>query len=265
MQNRWSQLPAWAKVVIYFSVLCLATFIAGLVPPINDFWFFLCIAMIMSWWMLRKEGKKLRSLGWVPSSAKDVGIWSVGLIVGIVMLLLTTLLTLCLSAAEWKWNSAIVPMHLLVTFFACLWSAFVQEFVFRGYPFQVLLQHYSHWKAQWIIAIPFGLMHLHHGMPVQDMALIMLTTGLGSVLFGLTYLKTGKLFLPIGVHMGWNYAQVFFPRVTNGGKAGIISITHSPAQYNSWQVIVPYVLVMCMTIVLFFSIRKSSAAGIKPL
>jgi hypothetical protein len=34
-----------------------------------------------------------------------------------------------------------------------------------------------------------------------------LNIGLASLLLGLAFLKTGSLALPIGVHLGWNWAQ----------------------------------------------------------
>jgi len=45
-------------------------------------------------------------------------------------------------------------------------------------------------------------------MALQDVATVMLATGLDSLLFGLAYIKTRNLMLPAGIHLGWYFSQL---------------------------------------------------------
>jgi membrane protease YdiL (CAAX protease family) len=211
----------------------------------------------MSGLFLKWEGDTILSLGFLPTDRKDGIDFLKGLGVGIVMLIGAAAFTLFLTKDSWVLNHHVDPVNCLLLFLACLWSAFVQEFVFRGYPFQVLLKQYKPWLAQLAIAIPFGLMHLDHTMHVTRMAEVMLTTGLGSVLFGLAYLKTKKLFLTVGIHLGWNYAQELIPRTMGSSRSGIIIIKESQATYGDFQVLLPYLLVVLVVIGILYSNRSA--------
>lgn len=240
--------PAWLNVLVYFLALWLATLIAGAVPALNDFIFFFLVSLTISWILLRYKGMSILSLGFVPRNKKDLKSFFTGIGIGVLMLVSTLIITLLLTKDHWNFNSHVDPIYLVIAFVACFWSAFVQEFVFRGYPFQTLLKQYSVLMAQGLIAIPFGLMHLDRTMDLSTMSTVMLTTGLGSILFGLAYLKTGKLFMPVGLHLGWNYAQQIFPRTTGQGNSGIIMITDSHNKYAEGVILAPYLLVVILAI-----------------
>ncbi|EOR95768.1 Abortive infection protein [Arcticibacter svalbardensis MN12-7] len=257
MKTRLNKLQALLKVLIYFSVLCMATFIAGIVPVINDFIFFFLVSLIISWYLLRTEGTSLLSLGFFPTKRQDGYDFYLGLGIGILMLICTTIITLYLTQDKWTFNQHIDPIYLIVTFLMCLWSAFVQEFVFRGYPFQTLLKNFTPWLAQLFIVIPFGLMHLDHTMSVTDAGKVMLTTGLGSILFGLTYIKTKRLVMPVGIHLGWNYAQELIPRTAGGNHSSLLKVTTNHEQYSGFMILMPFLLIVSVTIILIASCKKS--------
>ena len=50
----------------------------------------------------------------------------------------------------------------------------------------------------------------HWGNPGMDggtMVAAIVDTALGAILLGLAWLRTGRLALPIGIHLGWNWTQ----------------------------------------------------------
>lgn len=253
MKTQKTTWPIWIKVGLYFLILSLAYVTAGLVPALNSFIFFFLVSLVSSWAFLHAEGNTLSSLGFVPLSKKDWANLFQGLAAGVFLLFITLVITLYLTKDNWEINPHLDPVHLLMTFLGCLFSAFIQEFVFRGYPFQSLLKQYAPWLAQLIIAIPFGLMHLHASMTLWDMLKVMISTGLGSVLFGLAYLKSEKLFLPIGLHLGWNYAQELLPRVAMQDQhhKGLILLSGNESMYNDLNVLMPYLLVISIAVVYF--------------
>lgn len=249
-------LPVWAKVLVFFLAMSVTTQIAGMVPILNDFVSFFVVALVLSWALSSERNKLFQSLGFLPVRKTDYWCFGKGLLIGILMLIVTAFITFQLSGDEWKLKTHIDPIFIAVTFLICLWSAFVQEFVFRGYPFQALLNKYGPWVAQVVILIPFGLMHINHQMSFTDMVTVMLTTGLGSVLFGLAYIKSRRMYLPIGIHLGWNFAQALIPRTVGAGQTGLIAIKNHAHGYGDFVIIGPYFLVVLVSISLLYLTKQ---------
>ncbi|ATL49253.1 hypothetical protein COR50_19895 [Chitinophaga caeni] len=258
MKNFLQKIPVWLKVVLYFFILWLSTLLAALVPALNGFVFFLLVSVALGGLFLWSEDKSIFSLQFVPKSVRHWAQFFLGTVAGCGMLVLTTAITLQLTGDHWKFADQIRTGIILMTFVNTLFSAFVQEFVFRGYPFQALIRQYGTWIAQLAILIPFGFMHFHTGMTAAQMGLTMLTTGIGSILFGLAYIKTGHLMLPIGLHFGWNFAQSLIPRAASpeNGSYGLIQITSSQHTYHTWEIIAPYLLVASLTILILYIVKR---------
>jgi len=82
-----------------------------------------------------------------------------------------------------------------------------EELLFRGYAFQTLLRGIGPLLTIAISSVVFALAHLTNPNP----SLLGITNiFLAGVLFGLLYLRSGSLWLPIGLHAGWNFALLFF-------------------------------------------------------
>jgi membrane protease YdiL (CAAX protease family) len=243
--------PAWIKVSVYFIILWLGTLLAGTINVLNDFSFFLAVAVLVAMAFTGSLRKATVGCGFFPQRRQHLIQFAAGLAGGICMLLITVFITFLLTGDNWKLNHPPSLPLLLLTFAFCLWSAFVQEAVFRGFPFQVMLQRYAPWIAQLVIAIPFGLMHVKQGMSGQEMFITMLCTGMGSLLFGLAYIRTRNLMLPIGLHCGWNYAQALIPRTQPGNTSdSLVIVSGNVADYNFLNVIAPYLLVVSLAILL---------------
>lgn len=255
------KLAVWLKVLIYFLIMWLATFIAGIVPVLNGLFYFFAISLLLSWFLLCNEHLSLSSLGYYPQARRHWTQLLFGLVLGCLMLTITAITTLALTKAEWHFNTRIDPIYILITFLMCACSAYIQEFVFRGYPFQALLKKYGPWIAQLAIVVPFGLMHVNRSMSFQDMGTVILTTGLGSILFGLAYIKTKNLMLPTGIHLGWNFLQVLVPRTSGTGTKALIAVSGGQLGYNSATILLPYLVIVSVAILLLLFIN---VPGLKP-
>lgn len=242
--------PAWLKVLIYFLLMWLATFIAGIVPALNGLFYFFAVSLLLSWFLLHSSHLNLSSLGYYPRHQRHWKQLLFGLVLGCMMLMVTTTITLKLTNADWHFNKSIDLTYILITFIMCSCSAYIQEFVFRGYPFQTLLKRYGPWTAQLAVAVPFGLMHVNRSMSLEDMATVMLTTGLGSMLFGLAYIKTRNLMLPVGIHLGWNFLQLLLPRTSGANGKALISVTSDPVSYGSTAILLPYLVIVGVAMLL---------------
>lgn len=76
-----------------------------------------------------------------------------------------------------------------------------EEIAFRGFPLQFLMRGYGAWPGILGIGIFFGIVHL--GNPGSTLLAALNTAGFG-ILFGAALLRTRSLWLPVGMHFGWN-------------------------------------------------------------
>ena len=99
------------------------------------------------------------------------------------------------------------PSHILSvalqSVIAMVGIAIVEETVMRGYVLQTLKWGYDPITALIASSVAFGAMHLFN--PGATFAGFLGTTAAGLFL-GYCYLATKRLWLPIGVHFGWNFA-----------------------------------------------------------
>lgn len=91
-------------------------------------------------------------------------------------------------------------------FFA--WAAMIEELLFRGFLFQRLVDGIGAPGALALMAVAFAAAHWGNpGMDGGTMVAAIVDTALGAILLGLAWLRTGRLALPIGIHLGWNWTQ----------------------------------------------------------
>jgi membrane protease YdiL (CAAX protease family) len=82
-----------------------------------------------------------------------------------------------------------------------------EEIFFRGYGFQLLLANWGPWAAIVPVGVVFGWMHSAN--PDASPLGLINTAGFG-ILFGYAFLRSRDLWLPIGLHFGWNFALPLF-------------------------------------------------------
>ena len=95
----------------------------------------------------------------------------------------------------------------LFTSTALLAGAAGEELLFRGYGFQLLLRAWGPYTTIFTVAAVFGALHLMN--PHSTWLGMVNTTGFG-VVFGWAFLRSGDLWLPIGLHFGWNFTLPLF-------------------------------------------------------
>ena len=81
-----------------------------------------------------------------------------------------------------------------------------EEMIFRGYPFQRLVDAVGPVPAVAFTSVLFGLVHLSNPSVTW---ISTLNTMLVGVPFAVAYLRTRTLWLPIGMHFAWNFIQGF--------------------------------------------------------
>ncbi len=96
---------------------------------------------------------------------------------------------------------------LLFVIVILLFGAIGEEMMFRGYGFQVLIASAGPFATILPVGILFGIAHAGN-LGVTPLALF--NTTLWGILLGYSFLRSGDLWLPIGLHLGWNWALPLF-------------------------------------------------------
>ena len=130
-----------------------------------------------------------------------------GGLIGAALMLIPALILGVFGWVRWQWNlegiSVLLPGLLL---FAGV--AIGEEMLFRGFVFQRLLSGLGQWPAQLIIAAFFLLTHLNNpGMTGSVKLMASINIFLASILFGLAFIQTKSLAMPLGVHWMANWVQ----------------------------------------------------------
>lgn len=87
--------------------------------------------------------------------------------------------------------------------------AVVEEIIFRAYLLTGLKVAWGRTIALVVMAVVFSLLHapaLEGQSPLTLAAALLLLAGFGLV-FGWVYLRTGSLWLPVGIHFAWDFVE----------------------------------------------------------
>ena len=119
--------------------------------------------------------------------------------------LFTCLMTILWLAGVYQpsgWDSG---PPLVAAFLFVIAGAVVEEVIFRGFLFRLAAGLGGNWTALAVTSAIFGLAHIgNHGATLLSSAAIALEAG---ILLGAAYAASGSLWLPIGLHAGWNFTE----------------------------------------------------------
>jgi hypothetical protein len=153
--------------------------------------------------VLRREHPR-QLLGGLPSWRSGVPI---GLAGGVAIWGGTAMLLWLSGDIAWQWNDAGLQT-LLSGLGDCLAVAVAEELLFRGFPFQRLIDGIGAWPAQIGMACYFVLVHSAGLATAGDLQyLATANIFLASLLFGTLYLRTRSLALPLSLHFALNFMQ----------------------------------------------------------
>jgi hypothetical protein len=116
-------------------------------------------------------------------------------------------------------------------FVVLLVSAMDEELVFRGYPFQKLLESLGAPGAVVVSSACFGLAHL--GNPNHTWISTANTMLIGIPL-SIAYLRTRALWLPVGIHFMWNYLQGYVFGLPVSGIMFSTTLLYPHVRGNAW-------------------------------
>ncbi|HLN03419.1 MAG TPA: type II CAAX endopeptidase family protein [Bryobacteraceae bacterium] len=164
------------------------------------------------------EGRKLADIGfhWNPTSAHNL-VW--GLAGGVASALLVLGSPLAVHAASLQPGSVEAHWRVFVwVMIMLIFGAAGEEVLFRGYGFQVLLRSVGPFATILPVGVLFGLLHAFNPHPTT--VSVLNTAGFG-ILFGYAFLRSRDLWLPFGLHFGWNFTLPLFGADVSGIKIGV--------------------------------------------
>lgn len=104
-------------------------------------------------------------------------------------------------------------------------AAYVEELLFRGIIYRMMEELTGTWIALFFSAALFGAMHAANpSATLWASVAVALEAG---VLLAVLFIWTRRLWVPIGLHLGWNLAQggVFGFNVSGQGRQGMLQAT----------------------------------------
>jgi len=213
--------PIWRfflSIVLVFLTYVAAYLVAGevrgLIPQAGAWYGSLALLELLGFLVSFKimtrvfERKPLGVVGLAfhPDWVKEL---CMGLGIGAVMIALVGGAEAALGLARFARNPLPASAELAYgsgLFLLLLVSATNEELVFRGYPFQKLVESLGAPGAVVVSSACFGMAHLAN--PYHTWISTLNTTLIGIPLC-IAYLRTRALWLPVGIHLIWNYLQGF--------------------------------------------------------
>jgi membrane protease YdiL (CAAX protease family) len=111
-------------------------------------------------------------------------------------------------------------------------GAIGEELMIHGYAFQLLTAQIGGWATIVPLAAIFAL--LHGSNPASTWVSTGITAGFG-VVFGYAWLRSRDLWLPIGLHFGWNFTLALFGANISGLRIRVTGYELSWTAGNLWS------------------------------
>jgi membrane protease YdiL (CAAX protease family) len=103
--------------------------------------------------------------------------------------------------SDFQWPSVAFYMFMI------LLAAAGEEMIFHGYAFQTLIEKIGPYATVLPVGVIFGLLHAGNNYATL---LSIFNTALWGVILGYSFVRSRDLWLPIGLHFGWNAVLPLF-------------------------------------------------------
>jgi membrane protease YdiL (CAAX protease family) len=114
------------------------------------------------------------------------------------------------------WTGAVLAVIVL------LFGGIGEEMLFHGYGFQILMRRLGPFATILPVSVLFAVAHSAN---LNASPLGLVNTGLWGVVLGYAFWRSGDLWLPIGLHVGWNWMLPLFGTPLSGFTIGLTGYT----------------------------------------
>lgn len=185
------------------------------------------IAGLTAFLLLRfLDKRRFVSMG-LPLNTRAVKELGWGLLIGFVMLTTAVGLMWALGFEEISLtpnDASYLLLGFLGNILLYIAVGFNEEILFRGYIFQAFIEGTNKWIPLITLSVLFGFAHLFNpNFTWFGFANIVLA----GVLLSLAYIQTKSLWLPIGIHIAWNFTQGYIWGLPVSGTTVVMPLTIS--------------------------------------
>lgn len=181
-------------------------------------------ALVLMAFLIDKRGAS--TLGFDTARLVDL---LTGTVLGALIFAAPLMLLLAIGAARFEPDLAgFSTSALALALVLCFFNVVTQEVLVRSYIFQELWSKYGAASAIGVTTLIFVALHaaaITQGAPGLIAGANIL---IASVMLGLAYVRTNALWLPIGIHLGWNALQ---------GPVLGINVTGTDIGLGHWRVL----------------------------
>ena len=198
------------SVVVVFAAYFLAGFVFGLLgfTPLARALYASVLLLILLWsfsallFSLDRVRTPLLGAGGLPGGSELLRDAAAGVVVGVALVSASVTVVALAGRVRFEYLG-IHPAAMLLSLWALIAAAMVEELTFRGYPLHRLMEAVGTPAAVAITSLLFGFAHLRN--PHASLWGAVNTAEIG-VLLAIAYVRTRSLWLPWGIHFGWNLA-----------------------------------------------------------
>ena len=197
---------------------------------------------IATWYLYKRENLTLENIG-LNLNFKKLILLPLGILIGAGVFLLAKYLRAIYLGETFNLNSNINYRNILIALYTILPTVAVEEFLFRGYLFKKTIELSSVIKANIIFSLLFMSIHVIDSSVLQNPGMIILLTisiPVGHLFFATALLKSKSLFLPIGIHLGNNWATRHLV-TTNNNENSIFYISDN-VSFDTWPSFILFVV-----------------------
>lgn len=192
----------------FFVVVALSTVFGyqtsgGYIAPL--------VLLTITAWLYKREGKELSQLG-LTLSKNHVVLLFVGLVLGVIFYAGGMYLVMLYKGLQISYNPAADYSVIAAGVLFFIAGVLNEELIFRGYCFEQTVSRYGVVAANVVFAFLFLVWHWfawdawgNYGLMISA-----ITVCFGHILFATSFLRSGTLMLPIGIHLGNNWAVKHF-------------------------------------------------------
>ena len=241
LRSGWKVLLFFLSVIVLYYLSAVLAKLSRVVPAQSFLFLFYIDVLIATFLMLRFiDRRRLSSVGF-PYHGKILKEMLVGFFIGAVLIGIVGGTELAVGAVKLSLRSSFsVPLlarNFGLSFLFFGYFAIGEELIFRGYPYQALVEGMGAVGATILMSVLFGLLHL---MNPNATVFSTVNTMLAGALLSIAYLKTRTLYFPFGIHFAWNFVQSFILSLPVSGLLTnhtiFVPTDYGPDFSDRWQI-----------------------------
>jgi uncharacterized protein len=204
----------------------------------------LIISWLLLWFIVKKH---ISVLGFRPSKNRITNL-VIGILIAGSCCTVWQLMTTAFIHNNWVLNKQVTAKGIVENSRWIFVSVLYEELIFRGALLYIAITKLGVTKACILSAVCFGIYHWFSynvfGNPLM-MAVVFLMTATVGLSWAYAFAKTKSLYLPTGLHFGWNLFSVVVFSNGNFGQAVLVKVSANQVQgAASWLVFLFQVLAL---------------------